>query len=297
MHNLETLLEQSEELPSLPEIYTRVSELIESDNSTARQIGEAVQTDASLTSRVLKMINSAYYGLPNEVTSIAQAISYLGHQELKQILLGSVLAGVFNELKSVNFPLLDFWTHSIKTAIIARHLAMQNINIIDHEAFFTAGLLHDIGRLVIANAAPDALADIDDIVSTTGIDILQVETDQLGITHTEVGAALMKKWRMPSLLIQCVQRHHEVNHIGPFAIDTSIVYLANQLSKLELIVDIEDDEELEEMQAILSNIPNWQNSACTLEQISIACELAEEQAFSVMESLGMNDMQIEDDYF
>lgn len=278
MLKLESLLEQSNELPSLPEIYFRVSGLLEVENSTTEEIGDAVQTDPSLTARILKLINSAYYGLPYQVTSISKAVTLLGRQNLKQILIGSVLGGVFRD---VDFTMRDFWHHSIKTAIIARHLAMQNATIIDHEEFFTAGLLHDIGRLVLAKAAPESLVDIDELVQAGDLDVVEVEAKHLGVTHIEVGAALMKKWCMPSLLTQCVVKHHEADHVGPFAIETSIVSIANRLSKYE---PAKDDEE---MQFILSTMPNWQQTKCTLEQIRIACQLADEQWLEVMESLDL----------
>ena len=291
MDKLEALLEHSNELPSLPEIYVRVSELLETENSDAQQIGEAVQTDPSLTGRLLKMVNSAYYGLPNEIFSISQAISVLGRQQIKQILMGSVLSGVFTEINNDNFSMRDFWQHSIKTAIIARHLAMQNAQIIDHEAFFTAGLLHDIGRLVLAKEVPDLLPEIEELVEINGVDIIQAEEEKLGVTHIDVGGALMKKWGIPSLITQCVVKHHEIDHVGPFAVDTSMVYLANNLSKLVLL----DDED--EMQKTIVTIANWQQTGCTLEQIDIACRLADEQWLEVMESLGMVDLEIDDDPF
>lgn len=291
MHNLKTLLEQTNELPSLPEIYIRVSELLEDDLSDAYQIGEAVQIDPFLTAKILKLINSAYYGLPHPVTSVSQAVSLLGREHLKQILLGSVLAEVFSDMDIDDFPMRDFWHHSIKTAIIARHLAMQNARIIDHEAFFTAGLLHDIGRLVIAKVAPESVAEIDSIVKSEGADIVEVEAQLIGVTHIDVGAALMKKWSLPSLLSQCVLKHHSTEHLGPFAMDTCIVFLANQLSQHELA----DDEE--QMDAILSAIPNWQESYCTLPQIYAACQLADEQWYEVMDSLGMAGMKNSDELF
>lgn len=291
MQNLESLLEQSSELPSLPEIYIKVSELLENDNSSAQQIGAAVQTDPSLTAKILKMINSAYFGLPNHVTSIPQSVTLLGRQQLKQILMGSVLSGVFSDMNIVNFSMRDFWHHSIKTAIISRHLAMQNVNIIDHEAFFTAGLLHDIGRLVMAQVEPEVLAEIDELVKTKGLDVIQLETERLGVTHTDVGAAMMRKWNMPSVLTQCILNHHSPDHVGPFAIDTSIVYLADRLGHHAMAVDEE------EMQDILSTIPNWQLTDNSEDQIFIACKLADEQWYEVMESLGMMDMEIHEDFY
>ncbi|MDJ0832275.1 MAG: HDOD domain-containing protein [Gammaproteobacteria bacterium] len=281
MTNLETLIQQSGKLPSLPEIYVRVAELLGSDDSTAPQIGEALQTDPMLTAKILTMINSAYYGLPNKVTSISHAVALLGRGLLKHMLLRSVLGDVFSNINIPNFSMQDFWHHSVKTAIIARHLAMQNVNILDHEAFFTAGLLHDIGKLVIAKATPHALAKINEKVENEDMDPLEAETAILGFTHLEVGGALMQKWGMPPLLTQCVISHHDASHEGPLAVETAIVAVANQLSHLALA---EDEVQMEK---ILETIPNWQQIDSPPEQIHIACQLADKQWVEVMGSLGM----------
>ncbi len=282
MKKLESLLEKSAELPSLPEIYTRVLQLIESDDTGSREIGEAIQTDPSLTAKILKLINSAYFGLPSEVTSVSQAVSLLGRSQLKQVLLGSILSGVFPKIDSEHFSMQEFWAHSVKTAIIARHLAMQNASILDHEAFFTAGLLHDIGRLIMASAAPDELMLVNEIVNLEGRNVLEVESEALGVTHIDIGAMLMREWNMPSLFSQCLIKHHDEEHIGPFAIETSIVYVANLLSQQEPVYD-ED-----EMEMVLEEIPGWQKTDSSLEQIFIACRLADEQWLDVMLSLGMS---------
>ena len=181
---LERLLEQAGELPSLPEVYIRVTELLETESATADEIGEALQSDPALTARVLKLINSAYYGLRNEVSSIPQAVILLGREQLQQVLLGSVLSKVFKDFNVSDFPLRDFWQHCIKTAIIARQLAMQNARIIDHEAFFTVGLLHDIGWLVIARVNPGSYMQINDIAKAENRNMLEVEIEKLGTTHS-----------------------------------------------------------------------------------------------------------------
>ena len=289
---LESLIKQAGELPSLPEVYIRVTELLETESATAARIGDAVQTDPTLTARILKLINSAYYGLVNPVTSISQAVTLLGRQQLQQVLVGSVLAGVFKDFDISTFPLRDFWRHCIKTAIIARQLAMQNARVIDHEAFFTAGLLHDIGWLVIAKVNPGSYLHITEIASSENKDIIQVETEKLGVTHIEVGVALLDKWGIPGLITECVNKHHETDHNGPLAVETSIVYLANRLSRLELDDSREEDAAL--ISETLTTIPNWEQSKCPSEQIVIACRLANDQWQEVMESLGMVDLDIDD---
>jgi putative nucleotidyltransferase with HDIG domain len=289
---LEPLLKQAGQLPSLPEVYIRVTELLENESSTGMKIGEAVQSDPALTARILKMINSAYYGLQNPVTSIPQAVTLLGRQQLRQVLVGSVLAGVFKDFDVTAFPLHDFWQHSIKTAIIGRQLAMQNARVLDHEVFFTAGLLHDIGWLVIAKVNPGSYMQIIELAKSENKDMIQVETEKLGVTHIDVGVALLEKWGIPGLITECVRNHHDIDHIGPYAIESSIVFLANKLSRFDLNGD--DEEKEEAIASILSTIPNWEKSNCTAEQITIACRLADEQWLEVMESLGMVDLEIDD---
>jgi HD-like signal output (HDOD) protein len=154
---LEQLIGKGQDLPSLPEIYLRVSEQLEDETSTVQQIGDTVQNDPAITTRVLKMVNSAYYGMPNEVASVSQAVSLLGRERLKHILIGSVLRGVFSELENPAFSMQVFWQHSIKTAIIARQLATQVSAIKEPESMFTAGLLHDIGKLLLFNKVPDRM--------------------------------------------------------------------------------------------------------------------------------------------
>jgi len=281
MRTLESLLQQSTTLPALPEIYTRVSQLIESEHASSQDIGDALQADPSLTAKILKLINSAYFGMSSEVASVPQAISLLGRTQLKQVLLGSILSEVFPDQDSEDFSMHEFWAHSVKTGIIARHLAMQNASIIDHEAFFSAGLLHDIGRLVIVQAAPAEWSAIKDCVEIEAREITEVENEMIGVTHLDVGARLLRDWNMPSLLVQCLIKHHDEDHIGPFAIETSIVYLANHLSQQETVYEEEETEK------ILADIPNWQKTDCSLDQVHMACRLADEQWLDVMLSLGM----------
>ena len=291
---LETLLKQAGELPSLPEIYIRVTELLESETSTATKIGETLQTDPALTARVLKLINSAYYGLRSEVTSIPQSVALLGREQLQQALLGSVLSGVVKEFDISDFPLRDFWQHSIKTAIIGRQLGMQNARVIDHEVFFTAGLLHDIGWLVLAKVNPGSYSHIIGLAKTQAREVTEVETEKLGVTHIEVGVALLHQWGLPGIIVQCVKRHHEVEHGGPFAIETSIVALANRLSHVSLSENDYEQSDEEEISFILESVPGWESSQCTAEQIGIACRLADQQWLEVMISLGMDDLDIDD---
>lgn len=283
MNNKESLLEKANDLPALPAIYVKASALLDDQNSTAEKIADIVQTDPVITSRILKIVNSAYYGLNQPVTSISQSVSLLGNQRLKQILLGVVLGGLFKNINTEHFSLEAFWQHTIKTAILARHLAMQNVRIIDHDALFTAGLLHNIGRLIIASAYPDKIAEIELLKQQKGIETAQAENEVLGFHHIDASGALLTKWKLPEILIHCAKNHNEINHEGPLAIPGSIIYLAHRLSRYEAPADEE------EALILLSRIENWQQANCTVEQICTGWHMADLQLFEVMESFGMVD--------
>ena len=148
--------------------------------------------------------------------------------------------------------------------------------------------------MVIAKVNPGSYQQITELATTENKDIIQVEYEKLGVTHIDVGVALLEKWGIPGLITQCIKKHHDANHLGPYAVETSIVFLANQLSRLEL--DHEEDVDAEEhIAGHLQSIHNWEQTKCTAGQIAVACYLADEQWLEVMESLGMIDLDIDGD--
>ena len=183
---MESLLEKGPELSSLPEVYLRVTQQLEDDDSSAQVIGATVQTDPALSTRILKIVNSAYYGMPHEISTISQAVQLLGRDRLKQILIGSVLVNVFRDPEIDSFSLTDFWQHSIKTAIIAKQLAIQHVSVSEPDSIFVAGLLHDIGRLLLASKLPIVYAEIEN--RKRDHDLLEAEQEELGFNHAELAA-------------------------------------------------------------------------------------------------------------
>ena len=284
---LDEVIGKGQELPSLPEIYLRVSEQLEDESVTVQRIGDTVQHDPAIATRVLKMVNSAYYGLTSQVSSVAQAVSLLGRERLRHILIGSVLRGVFSSgQNNPAFSMQVFWQHSIKTAIIARELARQVQQIDEPESMFTAGLLHDIGKLLLINKFPQRVLAAEEDMMRHRSDQLSAEFNQIGVTHTEVGQALMQQWGLPQLLIDCAACHHQSEHEGPNRHATHLVYLSNQLS--HYVPPLDDDETRD----ILNDIENWNMSQLSFDQIASACQKADDMVFEVMDSLGMMTIEI-----
>ncbi len=279
---LESLLEQGPELSSLPEVYLRVTELLDDPSASVSEIGEAVQTDPAISTRILTMVNSAYYGMPHRVSTISQAAALLGRDRIKQILIGSVLVNLFTDPGIESFSLQDFWQHSIKTAIIAKQLAIQSDDVSEPDAIFIAGLLHDTGSLVLADKVPLLFDQVHSLKRKLGQ--MAAEKEVLGFDHAELGAALMTQWGLPELLATCTGRHHDSGYNSTYASSVRLVYMANELS--HNLPPMDDGEALEQ----LREIDNWQLAGIPVDQICYACQLAEEQLFDVMESLGMINM-------
>lgn len=280
--SVEKLLEKGDSLPTLPEIYIRVSDLLEDEGSSVSDIAWVIETDPAISYKILTMVNSAYYGMPNEVSSVTQAISLLGRFRLKQILIGALLSEVFKGLDSQYFSLNDFWQHSIRTAIIARRLALDSDDRNEPEILFTAGLLLDVGRLILAAQMPEVFPEIDKRAEEMRWHTVDAEIDIIGMSHTEIGAALMLKWGFPDLIWVSVRYHHQWDYSGPFFHAANIVYLADQLAHCK---PPEDESEAREM---LDRIPNWQDSNASFATVEFACLEAEEMVIDVMKSLGMH---------
>lgn len=289
---LEMLLQQDSELSSLPEIFIKVSELLDDENSSSAQIGQVVETDPSLTSRILKMVNSAYYGFPHNVASISQAISILGRDRIRQILIGAVLGGVFGNMKNTVFFMEDYWHDSVKTAILARLLGKQGSLPEQAETLFTAGLLHQIGRLILAQKMPELSMQVQQAVENDSETIYQAEQRIFGYTHCEVGAAFITLWGLPDILAEITRFYQTPDLAGDFLNEVQIVNLAKNVSFL--VAPVQEVE----VEYALEDIKGWQKTGLSVEEITDSCIEADEQVFQMMDSLGMVQMKIEiDDEF
>jgi putative nucleotidyltransferase with HDIG domain len=286
---LDQLVGEGQELPSLPAVFRLVSEQLDDHSYSLDQIGNTIQNDPAITTRILKLVNSSYYGLPGQVTSVTLAVNLLGRERCKHVLIGSVLDGVFEDGENPAFSIQAFWQHSIKTALIARQLADYTDGIEEPEAMFTAGLLHDIGKLLLIERFPEEMLAAEETMIRRRIDELSAEISQVGLTHTAVGAALMQHWGLPDILVECARYHHEAVHDGPNRRATHLVYLANRLSAY--VPPLDDSETL----AILDDIENWNMGQVSIDQIASACQVADDLVFEVMESLGMVPTDIDDE--
>ena len=270
------LINGSVELSSLPEIYMRVSEVLDDPNSSSELIGSVVQVDPALTIRLLQIVNSAFYGFRQEIATVAQAVTIIGRKELRNMVLGTAISGMFSRMSNDIFPMEDFWYHSVRTAVLAKLLSKYRAKDIENDPLFIAGLLHDVGRLVIAHRAPDKAMIVQRQVDLDDITAHDAELEVLGFDHAEVGAALLCLWELPDILVDTVRYHHSPEAAKNYSSEVYMVDLANRLA--HLVSPIEPDEVIRFLEVNNS----WSHTGLKKEQIIEACSMAEDQYQLVM---------------
>ena len=217
-------------LPSLRSIETALRELLHADNRFTTQISEVIRRDPSLTARLLRLVNSVYYGLTTPVNSIEEAVFYLGIRQIRQLAVVTPVIEDFQKLAGATaFQWREFWQHCIATAILTRELTSSMMRL-DDESDYVAGLVHDVGRIVMASAFPrhfNAIYLDDD--SEEGEDILERESRILGVDHTELGAIYLSQHQLPGVLAEVARHHHNPERCERSRELTAAVHIADLL--------------------------------------------------------------------
>jgi putative nucleotidyltransferase with HDIG domain len=192
---------------TLPDIYLRINEVVNDPSSSFADVANVIREDVGLSSRLLRLVNSAFFGFPSKIDSISRACVIVGTLQLRSLALAtSVIDTLF--LRQGEALLLDgFWRHSIGCGVASSALA-RHLGHTDVERFFVAGLLHDIGRIIFMNEAPEEAATAMQEAQRTERMLYQVEYESFGFTHAEVCGALLQKWGLPATLVDPVTWHH-----------------------------------------------------------------------------------------
>lgn len=230
MFNPGELVESAASIISLPDIYFRVSRLIDEPGCTSARLAEVIAYDPGLTARVLKMANGAYYGRTQRVETVAQAITLIGTGDLRHLVLATSATQAFRNITNTVIDMDTFWQHSVCCALAARALA-AHCQPHHRERSFVAGLLHDVGQLLICHQIPDAAKKIQErwVAQGSG-DRYRLEQEELGFTHADVGAELLKSWELPVSLWEAVECHHNPADAKLFPVDAALIHVADALA-------------------------------------------------------------------
>lgn len=218
-------------LVTLPDVFIRINRLVENPDSTNADIAQVVSQDPAFTVRLLRVANSPFYGLSSTVDTVSKAISVIGTSQIRNLALSTAVANSFSGLSNQLVSMDNFWRHSLYCALAARKLA-KLAGRCDAEAVFTAGLLHDIGELVLFNRLPEKARDALLLVldSADELPLYQAEQQTMGFDHAQVGGELARQWKLPLLLQECISFHHDIHAAQQYKREVAIVHIANILA-------------------------------------------------------------------
>lgn len=205
----ERITKAIESLPTLPLVALKLGELIHSRNTSMKQVVELLQSDPSLSAKLLRLVNSAYFGIPGGVSDISRAVPFVGFNTLYQLALSISVLETLHTKGGRTFDPKTLWLHSLTVGTAGKVLA-EAAKIADPGSLFTAGLLHDIGKIALCKVDAESFMNAFEMSQRDGISMIQAER-RCGLpTHDRLGCRLAKQWRFPSSLSSPIELHHEI---------------------------------------------------------------------------------------
>ncbi len=224
------LLTIVEQMPAFPQSVQRIMHLTSDINSPPREIVAVIERDPVLMMRILKLVNSSFFGLSQQITSVSHAVVYVGINTVKNMALSTAALGVLPRTNTAGFNMDDFLLHSLATATVSKMLS-KKLRVSEQESsdFFLCGLLHDFGKIVFTNFLPEEYKITLLVAGEKGIPLHEAERQILETDHAQIGSILAEKWLIPSPVVACIKNHHNGKHPQPLLDD--VVFAANQISK------------------------------------------------------------------
>lgn len=220
-------VEQTSNVSTIPNIVSKLRGMMAHPSASAVGVGEEISKDQVLTAKVLRLVNSGFYGFRTPITTITQAMVLLGFDVVRTLVLS---AAVLDILELMNRSLAGLWEHSVGTAA-ASQLIAQRLNMPNPEEVAVSGLLHDLGKVVIAQRFPAEHATIRALVDERGCLQVDAEREVLGVAHPEVGLWLLRKWGLPPRLVAPIGFHHACHPTREFADRIAVVHLGDILCR------------------------------------------------------------------
>ncbi|WP_285907093.1 HDOD domain-containing protein [Pseudodesulfovibrio pelocollis] len=224
----ETIVKHETELASFPDIYFRIRQVLEDESASAERIAKVVGTDMSLSAKLIKLVNSPLYGLPQPLDSISRAVALVGAKELSILALGISAINYFRDIPPELVDMRTFWRHSITCGIFAKILAGTQIGL-SPERCFTAGLLHDVGRLIMFKKLPYASTEAMLFARENSIPLVEAERAVMDFTHTDISRPLLEAWKFPEELSAMINYHHDpMDYPNPQ--ESAVIHVADCLT-------------------------------------------------------------------
>ncbi len=217
-------------LVSLPHVCIRVNLMVDDPDHTAHELGAVIQQDASLSAQLLRIANSPLYGFRAKIDTISRAVTVIGQHDLRDLVLAVSAVKTFSNIPVSLANMASFWRHSIFTGIVSKLLA-KRCSVLHTERLFVAGLLHDVGQLLIFHKLPEQAQRILRRSEALDEPLYRSEQHLIQFDHAMVGGALATLWQLPQVLHQAIEFHHEPDR-APQCLEASLVHLADLISRI-----------------------------------------------------------------
>lgn len=278
------LVEKVNSLPSLPQAYHKCCHLLEQEVTDSTALAKVVSTDPGMTMAVLRLVNSAFYSLPRKIERLDHAISIIGQNKFRDLILTASVVEAMSKLAGGEINMEAFWRHSVLTGLLARRIGLY-CYLPNSERLHIAGLLHDVGQLIYFNLLGTKALKVCELVSKLGIEPHVAERKVLGFTSHQVGGALCRAWNLPDWLTETVENHHQPSNSEQFEQEASVIGLANRLSSQHFpgITSLGSFNAMDKVQHEVEEVHTGLNLSS--DEIELATEEALEQLDSVLASL------------
>lgn len=281
MHTAQSLVKESIELISLPDVYIRLRSVINSPNASMSDVAQIIVHDPAITARLLRLVNSSFFGLKTKIDTMTHAINMLGTQQVHDLVLATVVVDSFSGFTNDSFNIYDFWFNGVYCAVTARLLA-YHCGDIDTERPFVAGLLHNIGHLVTFQKMPEESKKAIELSKQNDMDLYLAEREVLGFDYALVGAELMREWQLPKSLQDITQYHIEPVKAPDFRLETAIIHIASVITNNALA------EKPINPESLAVNPVCWQITGLSIEDMPALKQEVDQQVSMVMSLLFKN---------
>jgi len=236
---IQKLTKNLNDVPAMPNVVIKALDIVKDPNSSIKDLGNIISCDQSLSIKVLNLVNSAYYGFAQQISSISRALAFLGMNKTKNLIIAVAMKPMFSSEKNKKL-----WEHAITTAVGCEFLS-EHLNIADADEAFVMGFIHDIGKIILNMQDTEVLDKINELVED-GSSIIEAENMFFETNHSEIGAELSKKWQLPIILTNVIKYHHSPLS-SSVPVECSLVYVVDKLVQPNFKEDMLNSQYLEKL--------------------------------------------------
>jgi len=233
-HDPYRLVQGLVKVSSLPSIYIKVEQAVNDEKTSSLDIAKIISEDTALAARILRLANSAMFNFPSKISSIGQAVTIIGTRQLRDLVLACSVTNVFKDMPGDLVDMESFWRHSVACAVTARLLSQLRRDS-NAESAFVAGLLHDIGRLILFKELGAEMRDCINQATLQHKNLDKVESEALGFDHAYLGGLLLKEWKLPAHLVESTQFHHAPSRSLTYPVETAYIHVANLIVSMMVL--------------------------------------------------------------